>query len=543
MAAQRSPLCSSRYDTARLRRPRASWPSTTVGLIPSRSAISFDERPSSSRWTSTRVLQRRKVLERRLQAGERLAIGRFAHRDVAADRHLAGVLAAERVGSVVADLATPLASTPLVDAGVPRDLLQPGADVHWLRAAPQRAHRAEEDVLDHVLRGRVVVQHPHRVGVHARPVPLEQRLERALVAAGGERHQGAVRRRVLGGGPRRERGMYGGGGHGDEPRRARRLARTSWTPIIDANRSGVTGNSAGGWLQRRPTTSPLRSGDDVPMARLGDITTALDQLLAPERYRDYGPNGLQVAASRRRRRRDPTVATAVSADGEALDAAAELGADLVLVHHGLFWDGDPRALDRVAAGRLRTVLAGGMALVGLPPAPRRTPRAREQPAALRGTRSGRARRGPGRAPRRSARSPGSTRRSPPTSCARGSSRSPVSRPIAFPYGPDPISRLAVVSGAAASMLPSRRRRRPRRAADRGAARADPRARPRVRDSRDLRGTPRHRAARACRRWAVARRAIRRRPPVRRDTQPDLASRARRPSRPDTGSARLRRGVR
>jgi dinuclear metal center YbgI/SA1388 family protein len=100
------------------------------------------------------------------------------------------------------------------------------------------------------------------------------------------------------------------------------------------------------------------------MARLGDLLDDLDALLAPGSFRDFCPNGLQVPHPDGPDAEIRTVVTAVSADLESLEAAAAAGADLVLVHHGLFWDGDPRALDRVAAARLRVLLAGGIALAG-----------------------------------------------------------------------------------------------------------------------------------------------------------------------------------
>lgn len=98
------------------------------------------------------------------------------------------------------------------------------------------------------------------------------------------------------------------------------------------------------------------------MARLSDLLDDLDALLAPGTFRDRQPNGLQVPHPDGPGAEVKTVVTAVSADLEALEAAVSAGADLVLTHHGLFWDGDPRALDRVAAGRLRVLLAGGVAL-------------------------------------------------------------------------------------------------------------------------------------------------------------------------------------
>ncbi|MGE4426288.1 MAG: Nif3-like dinuclear metal center hexameric protein [Solirubrobacteraceae bacterium] len=98
------------------------------------------------------------------------------------------------------------------------------------------------------------------------------------------------------------------------------------------------------------------------MARLDDLLTDLDDLLRPQRFRDHGPNGLQVPPPDGRDARIDTVVTAVSADLAILEQAAELRAGLVLVHHGLFWEGTSRSLDRSSAARLRTLLGSGIAL-------------------------------------------------------------------------------------------------------------------------------------------------------------------------------------
>ncbi|MFA4927577.1 MAG: Nif3-like dinuclear metal center hexameric protein [Patulibacter sp.] len=189
------------------------------------------------------------------------------------------------------------------------------------------------------------------------------------------------------------------------------------------------------------------------MARLGDITTALDQLLTPERFRDYCPNGLQVAHPDGADAEISLVVTAVSADGEALDAAAALGADLVLVHHGLFWDGDPRALDRVAAGRLRTVLGHGMALVAYHLPLDGHPELGNNHLLCRAL-------GAESTPWAGSGSPpiGSIARfDPPVPAAelrRRVEQVAGQPPVDFLHGPEQVSRLAVVSGAAASMLPA-----------------------------------------------------------------------------------------
>ena len=94
------------------------------------------------------------------------------------------------------------------------------------------------------------------------------------------------------------------------------------------------------------------------MTSVSLIVEHLDALLDPGAYDDYGPNGLQVPG----RDTAQTVVTGVSANAATFTRAREEGADLVLVHHGLFWAGPPRALDRAAKRRLQILFDADMAL-------------------------------------------------------------------------------------------------------------------------------------------------------------------------------------
>jgi dinuclear metal center YbgI/SA1388 family protein len=89
-----------------------------------------------------------------------------------------------------------------------------------------------------------------------------------------------------------------------------------------------------------------------------ELIDHLDAVLSPRAFADYCPNGLQVAGPAQVQ----TVVTGVSAHLALFERAAALRADLVLVHHGLFWEGAPRALDAVAVARLRVLLEHDMAL-------------------------------------------------------------------------------------------------------------------------------------------------------------------------------------
>jgi dinuclear metal center YbgI/SA1388 family protein len=93
-------------------------------------------------------------------------------------------------------------------------------------------------------------------------------------------------------------------------------------------------------------------------AVLDDILGYLDELLRPASFRDYGPNGLQVPGPQQ----IATIVTGVSASAELFEHAAQHGADLVIVHHGLFWTGAPLALTNAAKRRLQLLFDHDIAL-------------------------------------------------------------------------------------------------------------------------------------------------------------------------------------
>ena len=94
------------------------------------------------------------------------------------------------------------------------------------------------------------------------------------------------------------------------------------------------------------------------MASRDEIIAFCDQLLGIERFDDYGPNGLQVPGSAE----VSVVASGVTANLEFLRGAVDAGAQLALVHHGLFFGDGPQALTEQAAERLRVVLGAGLSV-------------------------------------------------------------------------------------------------------------------------------------------------------------------------------------
>jgi dinuclear metal center YbgI/SA1388 family protein len=90
----------------------------------------------------------------------------------------------------------------------------------------------------------------------------------------------------------------------------------------------------------------------------GALIAYLDQYL-DSRGRDYGPNGLQVEGKEEIRK----VVTGVSSCQELFVRARQVGADAVLVHHGLFWEGMPRTLTGFQYRRVAELIRGEMNLI------------------------------------------------------------------------------------------------------------------------------------------------------------------------------------
>jgi dinuclear metal center YbgI/SA1388 family protein len=89
------------------------------------------------------------------------------------------------------------------------------------------------------------------------------------------------------------------------------------------------------------------------MAHRNQIEAHLSGLLAVDRFRDYGPNGLQVEGK-------PEVlkiVSGVTASVALIEAAVTAKADAILVHHGLFWKGQDGRVTGWLKRRLELLLA------------------------------------------------------------------------------------------------------------------------------------------------------------------------------------------
>jgi dinuclear metal center YbgI/SA1388 family protein len=92
--------------------------------------------------------------------------------------------------------------------------------------------------------------------------------------------------------------------------------------------------------------------------QLQDAVADLDKLLQPERFKDYCPNGLQFPGKREIRK----LATGVTASAELLQLAIAAQADLLLVHHGLFWGSTAIPIDNRMKRRLKLLFDSDMSL-------------------------------------------------------------------------------------------------------------------------------------------------------------------------------------
>ena len=94
------------------------------------------------------------------------------------------------------------------------------------------------------------------------------------------------------------------------------------------------------------------------MAQRDEIIRFADELLAVDRFPEYGTPGLQVLGADEVTK----IACGVSSSKELFERAAAAGAQLLIVHHGMFWRNEPVWIDRRQRGRLETLFAANLSL-------------------------------------------------------------------------------------------------------------------------------------------------------------------------------------
>jgi dinuclear metal center YbgI/SA1388 family protein len=88
-----------------------------------------------------------------------------------------------------------------------------------------------------------------------------------------------------------------------------------------------------------------------------ELVAYLDSLLNIHHFPDYGPQGLQVEGREAVRK----LAVGVDSAHATIDGALAAGADLLLVHHGLFWGG-PRPLTGAFGRKVRRLIRADLNL-------------------------------------------------------------------------------------------------------------------------------------------------------------------------------------
>jgi dinuclear metal center YbgI/SA1388 family protein len=94
------------------------------------------------------------------------------------------------------------------------------------------------------------------------------------------------------------------------------------------------------------------------MAKRDEILQYAAELLDLDAYPDSGPMGLQVEGAEEVTK----IACGVSASLALFERATAQKAQLLLVHHGLFWDNDSRRIDGPTRRRLQALFAADLTL-------------------------------------------------------------------------------------------------------------------------------------------------------------------------------------
>lgn len=93
--------------------------------------------------------------------------------------------------------------------------------------------------------------------------------------------------------------------------------------------------------------------------QLSELCEFCDEFLRPGDFDDYCPNGLQVEAN------DVVehIVCGVTASQALIDAAVDLGADTILVHHGYFWKGESQSISGIKGQRIRSLIRNNINLL------------------------------------------------------------------------------------------------------------------------------------------------------------------------------------
>ncbi len=95
------------------------------------------------------------------------------------------------------------------------------------------------------------------------------------------------------------------------------------------------------------------------MVPLAELVTWCNAQLGPADFNDYCPNGLQIEACVQVNR----IVSGVTASLALIEAASAQQADVLLVHHGYFWRGEPSPLTGMKGRRIRALMQHHLSLL------------------------------------------------------------------------------------------------------------------------------------------------------------------------------------
>lgn len=93
---------------------------------------------------------------------------------------------------------------------------------------------------------------------------------------------------------------------------------------------------------------------------LENLIARVNDFLNIHQINDYCPNGLQVQSHDQEVRK---IALAVTASLEAIEQAKNIGANVLIAHHGWFWKNEPAQLTGMRYQRIRSLLEYDIALM------------------------------------------------------------------------------------------------------------------------------------------------------------------------------------
>lgn len=97
------------------------------------------------------------------------------------------------------------------------------------------------------------------------------------------------------------------------------------------------------------------------MIALKELVSYLDDALEVSTIHDFCPNGLQVEGGQNE---VTQIATAVSASLQTLEKAIELKPQVLIVHHGIFWNKDSYRILGTKREKIKLLLDHGISLLG-----------------------------------------------------------------------------------------------------------------------------------------------------------------------------------